>query len=117
MITKQTDETTIDLLKELDEKASQLVNPDQIATFTKNQVKLARKYIEQHLAIRQTKRRKFQEHLNQDHKQVLERLNMNSNFIDVNDAMKHLTPYHIFQKTLYEPTEEESLKCIKMILK
>ena len=117
LITKQTDETTIDMLKELDEKASQLINVDQVQTFAKNQVKLARKYLEQQISIKQSKRRKFQDQLNNDHRSVLEQLNFKTDFHDKLDAIKRLTPYHVFQKTLYEPTEEECSKCILYFIK
>lgn len=117
LITKQTDETTIDMLKELDEKASQLINVDQVQTFAKNQVKLARKYLEQQISIKQSKRRKFQDQLNNDHRSVLEQLNFKTDFHDKLDAIKRLTPYHVFQKTLLEPTEEDCSKCILYFIK
>jgi hypothetical protein len=110
LITKMTDESTIEMLKELDLKASQLINQEQIQTFTKNQVKLARKYLEQQIALKQAKRRKFQEQLSHDHKHVLEKYNSKTVFENKLDAIKCLTPYHILQKTLYEPTDEENLK-------
>ena len=99
------------MLKELDLKATQLINKDQVETFAKNQVKLARKYLEQQTSLKHSKRRKFQDQLARDHKNVLDRQNFTTIFADRMDAIKRLTPYHIFQKTAYEPTEEEDLKC------
>jgi hypothetical protein len=99
------------MLKELDLKATQLISQDQVETFAKNQVKLARKYLEQQMSLKNSKRRKFQDQLAKDHKNVLERQNFTTLFEDRTDAIKRLAPYHIFQKTLYEPNEEENSKC------
>jgi hypothetical protein len=63
VITKQTDNATIDLIMELDNRASLLTNPDQIASFAKNQVKLVKKFLEQQQLLKTTIRARFQNHL------------------------------------------------------
>ena len=99
------------IIKELDNRASLLINEDQAASFAKNQVKLVKKFLEQQLALKVNIRNKFHEQLGRDHKAVLDSVNYQAPFADRNDFLKRLAPYHIIQKTMFEPSEEEHTKC------
>lgn len=110
VITKQTDEATMQLLKQLDEKASTVINSEQAQSFAKNQVKLVRKYLEQQQLAKMTVRTRINEQLLKDQKLALEP-DYKTPFADKTDAIKRLSRYHVFQKTLFEPTEEDTRKC------
>lgn len=111
VITKQTENSTIDLIKELDNRASLLVNADQISSFSKNQVKLVKKFLEQQQLLKSTIRNRFQLQILKDQKAVTEPSDLNKNeFSDRSDFLKRLMPYHILQKTEFEPSKEDHQK-------
>ena len=109
IITKQTDDLTINLLKQLDERASTVINTDQVESFSRNQVKLVKKYLEQQHSFKQTVRTRIQEQLIKDQKLVIEP-DFRTPFQDKTDAIKRLSRYHVLQKTLHEPTDTETKK-------
>ena len=100
---------TVNLLKQLDERASTVINPDQVESFSRNQVKLVKKYLEQQHLCKQTVRTRIQEQLIKDQKLVIEP-DFRTPFQDKTDAIKRLSRYHVLQKTLHEPNEVESKK-------
>lgn len=110
VITKDTDELTILLLKQLDDRASQVINREQLESFTKNQVKLVKKYLEQQIMAKTTIRNRISEQLAKDQKLASEP-DYKTPFTDKTDAIKRLSRYHVFQKTYFEPSEQESKKC------
>jgi len=110
LITKQTDELTMILLKQLDEKASTVINQDQLQSFAKNQVKLVKKYLEQQQTLKTTVRNRIHEQLNKEQKTIVE-TDCKQPFADRTDAIKRLSSYHLLQKTMFEPSEEDSAKC------
>ena len=93
----------------MDDRASTVINPDQVESFSRNQVKLVKKYLEQQHSFKQTVRTRIQEQLIKDQKLVLEP-DFRTPFQDKTDAIKRLSRYHVLQKTLHEPTESESKK-------
>lgn len=109
IITKQTDDLTINLLKQLDERASTVINPEQVQSFAKNQVKLVKKYLEQQQMFKQTVRNRIHDQLLKDQKLVVEP-DFRTPFADKTDAIKRLSRYHVLQKTLFEPDEAEANK-------
>ncbi|CAF0748645.1 unnamed protein product [Brachionus calyciflorus] len=109
VITKDTDELTISLLRQLDDKASQVINREQLESFQKNQVKLAKKYLEQQQLAKQNIKNRISEQLLKDQKLATEP-DFRTAFHDKTDAIKRLSRYHVFQKTYYEPSEQESEK-------
>lgn len=111
MITKQTENTTIDLIKELDNRASLLTNPDQIASFGKNQVKLVKKFLEQQQLLKSTIRSRFQNQLLKEQNLITEPSQfITTPFTDQTDILKRLAPFHMFQRTEFEPSEEDHRK-------
>ena len=102
------------IIKQLDERAASLIGPEasseQADAFAKNQVRLVKKYLEQQLAVRHAVRTRIHEQLVKDQKLALEP-DYKSPFVDKTDAIKRLSRFHVFQKTLYEPTEEDGKKC------
>lgn len=111
IITKNTENATIDLIKELDNRASLLSNPDQVASFAKNQVKLVKKFLEQQQLLKNTIRNRFQTQLLKEQKMVTELSDTNRTaFNDRTDFLKRLAPYHILQKTEFEPSEDDHEK-------
>lgn len=110
VITKDTDELTFNLLRQLDDRAAQVINRDQLESFTKNQVKLVKKYLEQQLFAKQNVRNRINEQLCKDQKLATEP-DFRNKFTDKTDAIKRLSRYHVFQKTCFEPSEQESEKC------
>ncbi len=112
MITRQTDSATIELIRELDNRAAQLVNPDQVSSFAKNQVKLVKKFLEQQQLLRATIRSRFQGQLNREHSAVTELFEANKRpFSDRKEAIKLLAPFHCLQRTEFEPSEQDHKKC------
>lgn len=110
VITKQTDELTLTLLRQLDEKASTVINQEQKEAFAKNQVRIVKKYLEAQLQAKQVVRNRMIEQLDRDQRLVINP-DYKTQFVDRNDAIKRLSRYHVLQKTLYEPKEEDSQKC------
>lgn len=110
VITKETGELTINLLKQLDERISQVINREQLEAFQKNQVKLVRKYLEQQHLAKQNIKNCINEQLAKDQKLATEP-DFKTPFNDRTDAIKRLSRYHVFQKTYYEPNTEDSQKC------
>jgi hypothetical protein len=113
VITKQTDELTFVLLRQLDERAATVINQEQKEAFAKNQIKLVKKYLEQQLLLKNTIKTRISEQLSKDQKLVLEP-DFKTPFADKTEAIKRLSRYHVLQKTYHEPTEEESQKCNKI---
>jgi hypothetical protein len=107
VITKQTSDLTINLIKQLDERASKVINPDQVESFSKNQIKLVNKYLEQQQCFKQIIKNRISEQLSKDHRFVLDP-DYKTPFSDKTDAIKRLSRYHVFQKTNFEPSEEET---------
>lgn len=110
VITKETGELTINLLKQLDERISQVINREQLESFQKNQVKLVRKYLEQQHFAKEKITNCIREQLNKDQKLATEP-DFKTPFTDRTDAIKRLSRYHVFQKTYFEPSEQDSKKC------
>jgi hypothetical protein len=113
VITRATDELTLILLKQLDERASTVINAEQREAFTKNQVRLVKKYLEQQHQVKGLIRSRIVEQLGKDQKQVLEP-EYRTPFLDKTEAIKRLSRYHVLQKTYHEPTEEEAVKCKRL---
>jgi hypothetical protein len=109
IITKQTSEFTINLIKQLDDRASTVINPDQVESFTKNQVKLVKKYLDQQQTFKLAIKNRIQDQLSKDQRLVIES-DYKTPFVDKTDAIKRLSRYHVLQKTFFEPNEEDCLK-------
>jgi hypothetical protein len=110
VITKATDDLTIVLLKQLDERASTVINQEQREAFTKNQVRLVKKYLEQQQAAKALIRTRMNDQLSKDQRMVLES-EYKQPFLDKTEAIKRLSRYHVLQKTFHEPGGEEAQKC------
>jgi hypothetical protein len=110
VITRATEDLTIVLLKQLDERAATVINQEQREAFTKNQVRLVRKYLEQQQAVKALIRTRMNDQLSKDQRMVLEP-EYKQPFLDKTEAIKRLSRYHVLQKTFHEPGEEDAKKC------
>ena len=110
VITKTTDELTIVLLKQLDERVATVINQEQREAFAKNQIRLVRKYLEQQQIAKGAIKARMNEQLSKDQRMVQEP-EYRQPFLDKTEAIKRLSRYHVLQKTFYEPKEEEAKKC------
>ncbi|RNA38296.1 mucin-17 isoform X1 [Brachionus plicatilis] len=109
VISRESGELTVNLLRQLDERISQVINREQLESFQKNQVKLVRKYLEQQHLAKQNIKNSINEQLVKDQKLAAEP-DFKTPFNDRTDAIKRLSRYHVFQKTYFEPSHEDSKK-------
>jgi hypothetical protein len=96
----------------LDNRASQLVNPDQISSFAKNQVKLFKKFLEQQQLLKATIKSRVQNQLFREHTAITELVESNKRqFCDRTEAVKRLASFHCFQVSdEVEPSKDECEK-------